>query len=400
MRFIALILLIFSWITPVLAQNDTNISQASSDTSLVEIDPMDSVEVSLLTCSPHEEIYSLYGHSALRWHDLRKTGPHAAEDLVFNWGIFNFAKPHFVLRFVFGLTDYELGVFPFAHFWPYYQKWGSSITEQVLNLTNDEKRRVQQALAENMKPENRVYRYNFFYDNCSSRPRDIIERIIEGKVEYQTREDYSPSFREMVRECNRNHDWSKFGNDMLLGLKADFKTNRQEQEFLPANLMYDFATAQVYKDGNYRPLVKEQRQIVQPGVQIIERDFLQTPMECAILFLLLSVCVMWIEWRRKKTLKWWDVLLMTVQGLAGCLLFVMIFSQHPTTSLNLNLLLLNPLPLFFIPAVIRRKGTRWWKLEITLLALYAIGSFFQSYPEGTMIVALSLLLRVIVNEKK
>jgi len=363
-------------------------------------DPMDSVEVSLLTCSPHEEIYSLYGHSALRWHDLHKEGPHAGEDWVFNWGIFNFNKPHFVLRFVFGLTDYELGTFPFSYFWPYYEQWGSSITEQVINLTNDEKRRVQKALAENLRAENRIYRYNFFYDNCSTRPRDIILHHIEGKVEFHEREGFAPTYREMVRQCNRNHDWSRFGNDLLLGVKADLKSSREEQEFLPENLMHDFATAQVYHEGNYRPLVKQQRQIVAPGVQIVERDFPVTPTACALLLLIFSVGMMWIEWRRKKTFKWWDVTLMTVQGLAGCILFVMIFSEHPTTSLNLNLLMLNPLPLFFIPAVIRRKHSRWWRIEITLLALFAIGSLIQSYPEGMMIVALSLLLRVIVNEKK
>ena len=91
---------------------------------------MDSVEVSLLTCSPHEEIYSLYGHTALRWHDLR-----SGEDLAFNWGIFNFKKPYFVLRFVFGLTDYELGAIPMKYFMEEYRSVGSSVTEQVLDLT-------------------------------------------------------------------------------------------------------------------------------------------------------------------------------------------------------------------------------------------------------------------------
>jgi len=103
---------------------------------------MDSVEVSLITCSPHEEIYSLYGHSAIRWHD-------GDQDLVFNWGMFSFSKPYFALRFVFGLTDYELAAYPFDVFWPYYQQWGSSVTEQVLNLTADEKRLLQEALAKN-----------------------------------------------------------------------------------------------------------------------------------------------------------------------------------------------------------------------------------------------------------
>ena len=384
---IAAITLTISNISPIFAQNDANNEIGGFETIGPEFDPMDSVEVSLLTCSPHEEIYSLYGHSALRWHE-------GQTDLVFNWGMFSFSKPYFALRFVFGLTDYELAAYPFERFWPYYQQWGSSITEQVLNLTNDEKRHLQKLLADNLDPENRVYRYNFFYNNCSTKPRDVVEKSINGQVIYNEREDYEPSFRDMVRECNRNHLWSKCGNDMLLGLKADLKTNRSEQEFLPMNLMQDFARAQIYKDGEYRPLVKEQRMLVMPGVQQIEPDFILSPTEMALILLAISLAIALYEWKRKKTAKWYDVLLMTVQGLAGIVLTVMIFSQHPTTSLNLNLLLFNPLPLLFIPAIIKGKRGLWRKVQLVMLILFAIGGIFQSYAEGIWIVALCLLTRL------
>ena len=358
------------------------------------LEQFDSIEVSLLTCSPHEEIYSLYGHSALRWHDMRQNGLNAGNDIVFNWGIFNFNKPYFVLRFVFGLTDYELGPIPYQPFCNYYQEWGSSVTEQVLNLTPEEKMRLQAALAENLKPENRIYRYNYFYDNCSTRPRDIIEKCLNGRLEYAQREDYTPSYREMVSLCTRNHPWATFGNDMLLGVKADFATDLREQEFLPENLMYDFDHAQIYAAGEYRPLVKERRIPVLPGVQVIEQDFPLSPMECALILLALTAVIMLIEWKSGKRQVWYDVILMTIQGLAGCVLFVMLFSQHPTTSTNLQILLLNPLPLFFIPSVIRQNVTRWQKILLTMIILYLIGSIFQHYAEGMIIVALSLLLRI------
>ena len=381
------ILLIVNNINPIFAQNDAKRVYYGSDSIEHKFDPMDSVEVSLLTCSPHEEIYSLYGHAALRWHS-------SDQDLVFNWGMFSFSKPYFVLRFVFGLTDYELAAYPFDRFWPYYQQWGSSITEQVLNLTNDEKRKLQMTLAENLREENRVYRYSFFYNNCSTKPRDVVEQSINGQVVYNEREDFKPTFREMVRECNRNHVWSKCGNDMLLGLKADLKTDRSEQEFLPMNLMHDFARAQIYKDGEYRPLVKEQRMLVAPGVQQIEPDFILSPREISLLLLIVSVGIALYEWKRKKIAKWWDVLLMTIQGLVGIVLTVMIFSQHPTTSLNLNLLLFNPLPLLFVPAIIKGKRNMWRKLQLAMLVLFAFGGLFQSYAEGIWIVALCLLIRL------
>ena len=380
------ILLSFSYITPINAHSAPNTENGAFVSVESNIDPMDSVEVSLLTCSPHEEIYSLYGHSAIRWHQ-------GDIDLVFNWGMFSFSKPYFALRFVFGLTDYELAAYPYERFWPYYQQWGSSVTEQVLNLTNDEKRTLQHLLSENLKEENRVYRYNFFYNNCSTKPRDVIEKSIEGQVIYEDHNDFQPTFREMVRECNRNHRWSKFGNDMLLGVKADLATTRQEQEFLPMNLMTDFAHAQIYKDGVYRRLVKEQRLLVAPGVQVIEQDFFLTPTEIAVLLLIISVCIALYEWKSSRVVKWWDVALMTVQGLVGIVLTVMIFSQHPTTSLNLNLLLFNPLPLLFIPAVIKGKRSLWTKLHLVMIILYALGGILQSYPESMWIVALCLLIR-------
>ncbi|MBR1504133.1 MAG: DUF4105 domain-containing protein [Prevotella sp.] len=359
----------------------------------------DSVEVSLLTCSPHEEIYSLYGHSALRWHDQK-----AGSDIVFNWGLFDFNKPYFVLRFVFGLTDYEVGGFPYPLFLQEYKYVGSSVTEQVLNLTNTEKARLKDALEENLKPENSVYRYNYFYDNCSTRPRDIVERCLEGKVEYQARDDYQPSYREIVRVCTRNHPWATFGNDILLGVKADFKTNLREQEFLPDNLLYDFDRAQIYSDGSYRPLVKERRVALQSGVQVIEADFPLTPTECVVGLLALSLLILWWEWRSKKTLVAWDMLLMLLQGLAGCVLFMMLFSQHPATSTNLQLLLLNPLPLVFLYSVIRGRRNRWWYLQVVLIGSFLMGSLIQDYAEGMLILALCLLLRscihLIIDKKK
>ena len=366
---------------------------ANAETLQDNLEKYDSIEVSLLTCSPHEEIYSLYGHTALRWHDLHQSGPSAGNDIAFNWGIFNFNKPYFVIRFVFGLTDYELGIMPFQYFCTYYEKWGSSVTEQVLNLSNEEKMKLEAALQKNLQPENRIYRYNYFYDNCSTRPRNIIEECINGKVEYAQHEDYTPSYREMVGVCTRNHPWGTFGNDILLGIKADFKTDMRQQEFLPDNLLYDFDRAQIYADGTYRPLVKERRMVVLPGVQIIENDFPLTPTECAVILLLIALLLRGLEWKLKKVFVWWDVLLMLAQGLAGCVLFAMIFSQHPTTSLNLQILLLNPLPLFFIPSIIRGKKTKWQNLLLVLVVLFFIGSLFQHYAEGMLILALSLLSR-------
>lgn len=355
--------------------------------------PMDSVEISLLTCQPHDEVYSLYGHTAIRYHDLREGGIDAA----FNYGTFNFNAPFFVARFVFGLTDYELGVYPYKYFQQEYRHYGSMVTEQVLNLTAEEKQALHDALAENCKPENSTYRYNFFYNNCTTKARDIIEQCINEKLEYAGREEYTPTYREMIHEMTRNHLWARFGNDLLLGIKADAKTTMREQEFLPGNLLYDFDRAQIYKDGTYRPLVKERRMAVPPGVQTIKSNFPLSPMQCSIILLVAGLVIFLIEWRLRKGFVAWEVLLMMTTGIIGIVLFLMLFSQHPTVSLNLQIILLNPLPWFFLWPVVRGKKNYYWHITLVLCILFLIGSLFQSYAEGIWSLALCLLLQSIFH---
>ena len=360
-----------------------------------DIPPMDSVEFSLLTCQPHDEVYSLYGHTAIRYHELRPGGL----DWAFNYGVFDFKKPHFVARFVFGLTDYELGAYPYKYFVKEYRRFGSMVTEQVLNLTDEEKMTLHDALAINLRPENKIYRYNYFYNNCTTKARDIIESCINGKVEYAGREDYTPSYRDMVHSMTRNNPWSRFGNDLLLGIKADWKTDLRQQEFLPGNLLYDFDHAQIYSNGSYRPLIKERRIAVPAGVQIIESGFPLTPLACAAILLAVGIVIFFFEWRKKRVFVLWDVLLMMTTGTIGIVLTLMLFSQHPTVSLNLQIILCNPLPWLFLWPVIRGRETRYWKITAILAVLFLIGSFFQCYAEGIHVLALCLLMQCYANMK-
>ena len=360
-----------------------------------DIPPMDSVEFSLLTCQPHDEVYSLYGHTAIRYHELRPGGL----DWAFNYGVFDFKKPHFVARFVFGLTDYELGAYPYKYFVKEYRRFGSMVTEQVLNLTDEEKMALHDALAINLRPENKIYRYNYFYNNCTTKARDIIESCINGKVEYAGREDYTPSYRDMVHSMTRNNPWSRFGNDLLLGIKADWKTDLRQQEFLPGNLLYDFDHAQIYSNGSYRPLIKERRIAVPAGVQIIESGFPLSPLACAAIILAVGIVIFFFEWRKKRIFVLWDVLLMITTGTIGIVLTLMLFSQHPTVSLNLQIILCNPLPWLFLWPVIRGRETRYWKITAILAVLFLIGSFFQCYAEGIHVLALCLLMQCYANMK-
>ncbi len=356
----------------------------------------DSIEVSLLTCQPHEEVYSLYGHTAIRY---RERGLQEV-DIAFNYGVFNFRKPFFVGRFVLGWTDYELGACPYPLFQEEYRRFGSRVTEQVLNLTQEEKLRLKQALVENMKDENRVYRYNYFYNNCTTKARDIIEQSLSGTLVYDdSHTDRQLTYRKMVHEMTKRHPWATFGNDILLGIRADLKTTQRQQEFLPHHLMNDFDHARILTNGQYRPLVKERRVAVEPGVQTAMSGFPLSPTTCAVVLSGLALILFAVQWRLRRTLLVWDLLLLTFQSVVGLLLFVMLFSEHPTTTLNLQFLLFNPLPLFYIYKVARRRNTCYWNISVLLLALFLIGGFWQSYAEGIWSLALCLLLQDVLHLK-
>lgn len=369
-----------------------NAKAQNTDSMMISI--MDSVEISLLTCSPHEAIYSLYGHTAIRINDQRN-----GEDLAVNYGLFSFEKPHFVLRFLFGLTDYEMGIEPFEAFCRQYRYYGSSVTQQVLNLTNEEKWNIVKAVNINYMPENSVYRYNYFYDNCTTRAVDMLTtHLADAHVVFEGEQQKYPSFREMVHGCLPHHPWNRFGNDMLLGVKADCKTTLREHQFLPANAMDDFRHAMIVgQDGSNRPLVLREEIVVPEGTQDVWKDFPLSPKDVFLIVLAITVLITLLEVYTKKVLWGYDALLMILCGLAGIVLFLMLFSQHPTVRVNLLLLLLNPLPLFFIWRMIRRARKRlpdrqyaWW---IILICLFFIGGIWQHYAEGIFLLASSLLIR-------
>ncbi len=358
--------------------------------------PMDSVEISLLTCQPHDEVYSLYGHTAIRYHDLRDDGI----DLAFNYGVFNFHEPHFVARFVFGLTNYELGAYPFRVFQEEYRRFGSQVTEQVLNLTADEKQKVQEALRINLLPENRIYRYNYFYNNCTTKARDVIEECINGEIKYADNQENKKTYRDIIHDMTERNPWSRFGNDLLLGIKADQPTTLRQQEFLPNNLMHDFTHATIYSEGHQRPLVKKESIVVEPGVQVVQDSFPLSPSTCGWLLAAIGLIIFLAERHWKKSFVVWDVILMVTTGIIGIVLFLMLFSQHPTVSINLQILLFNPLPWFFLWWVIRRKPHHYWEINFCLVIAFAIGSFFQTYAEGLSSLALCLLLQSIIHLDK
>ena len=306
----------------------------------------DSIRISLLTCAPGTEIYALFGHSAIRYEH-----PALQRDWVFNYGMFSFSEPNFVMRFVKGETDYQLGVIPYSYFEAEYAERGSSVYQQVLNLTAEEKVNLVKALQENYLPANRVYRYNYFYDNCTTRARDKIEECIDGKVVYTT-PTHEETFRDIIHEYTEGHEWSEFGIDLCLGADADKPIDLRQQMFAPFYMLEAARGAMIQRGDTLVPLVKEEFKVVDV-LRTPAPDFPLSPMAGACVLLAITLVVVGVGVRKGHISCIWDGFLFGLQGIGGCVIaFLFFFSVHPTVSSNWMLVLLNPIPLFYLPFMI------------------------------------------------
>ena len=347
----------------------------------------DSIQISLLTCSPGKEVWAQYGHTAIRYYDKGK-----GLDLAINYGIFSLDQTYFIPRFVLGMTDYRMGIQAMDDFLAQYSYEGRSVVEQVLNLSPKDKEVIFEALQENMKPENVVYRYNYFFHNCTTRARDMIVNHLHGRVVYPPAKP-DATFRSMIHKWNYKDKWSQFGEDLLLGVNADRKTTKSEQQFLPENLRVDFDKATY----NGKPLVKQTNELLPAETTEAEPSSLLSPIFIAFLFATISIIITLFSYRKQRVYWLWDAVLMLISGLIGIILFIMIFSQHPCVSLNFIIFFFNPLPLFFLYPTVKRKKTLWWKIWGILIIIGFLGRFIQEIPVPIIIVASFLLLHCIVH---
>ena len=353
---------------------------------------VDSVRISLLTCAPGSEIYALFGHSAIRYED-----PARGEDWVFNYGMFSFKDPNFVMRFVKGETDYQLGVIPFRYFEAEYALRGSSVYQQELNLTEAEKGKLIGLLRENYLPANRVYRYNYFYDNCTTRARDKIEESIAGKVVYPA-SDKVVSYRDILHEFTAGSKWSEFGIDLCLGSEADEPIDERKQMFAPFYMLAAARGAQIQRGDEVVPFVREETQIVEAELED-EPAFPLSPMTCALLLLACTIALVIRGIKKGRQCLVWNALMFALQGLGGCIIaFLFFFSLHPTVGSNWLIILFNPLPLLYLPVMIvrgmkqQKDPYHWYNAVVLTLFIILMPVLPQEFNPTVLPLALSLIL--------
>lgn len=335
------------------------------------------LRISLLTCGPGEDLYSTWGHTAIRVVE-RNTG----RDIIFNYGTFDFEDPDFYSKFTRGKLLYSVSVSSYADFLYEYQYEGRSVIEQLLDLSCEEKEKLFTALRFNAQEENKYYKYDFALDNCSTRPRDMIIRNKRDSITFKkVFPPPTPSFRNIIHEnLNKyNHDWSKFGIDLALGSRLDKIPTDLQSMFLPYYVMEGFDSASV----NNTPVVQSKRIALNQIKREEEKPFF-TPLVFSVSLLLVFGA---LSFTRTKwaagIINIFDVTYFLILGLLGCFLLFMWFgTDHYWCKNNYNLLWALPthLPVAFVALRNKQWVKKYFKICMIIYGLLVI--FWGFLPQG------------------
>ncbi len=327
-------------------------------------------EVSLVTCSPGEELYEAFGHTAIRIHD-----PNMEFDAVYNYGTFNFNQPNFYGNFVMGRSMYMLAVNRYANFVRSYQYYNRSVREQFLDMTLEEKQLLFDKLTWNAKKENREYLYDYFFDNCSTRPRDIIMEAMGGKIEFDTTR--LPEERLSIRELTDlyiidEQPWGDLGIDLCLGAVIDDPATAMQYMYLPEKLEEAFDNAYIEKNGERIPLVK-QKQTTFQAAPVVEQKSWFVPQIVFVAILLFSAVFLTIFRVAGKSTRIFEGLVFMITSFIGFNgVFLWFFTNHFSADYNWNILWSLPTNAIFGYAIMKKNRPQWTRYyALFLIVLYA-----------------------------
>lgn len=352
------------------------------------------VRVSILTCSAGEELYSTYGHSAVRVQDSAR-----GTDKVYNYGTFNFSDPDFYWKFTRGKLLYYVAEDNYQDFMREYIYDKRGVQEQVLDLTGAESVSIRNFLLNNSKEENKYYHYDFLFDNCSTRIRDLLQKTLGSELHFgKVISDDSVSFRTYLNEYERNLHWERFGINLLMSDQVDDNMSNEQSFFLPDFLMRGIGLATFHN----KPLVKE-------TLQILPAPFLMhhPPNRPRTIFwiLLLVILVSSFIPSIKRNLIYFDILFFMLLGLLGCFMLFMWFgTDHKVCAWNRNLLWAFPLHLVFAILVSRKSEliSEYAKYASMLLGVSVVYSLFaeQEYIKEITPIILLIFLRLSAYSKR
>jgi len=362
-------------------------------------------EVSLLTADPGTELYSSFGHSAIR---MREIGPDG-RDLVFNFGTFDFDTPNFYGKFATGKLNYMLSVAPYDRFIIEYDYYKRGLREQVLDLNQEQKDFLLQHLDAQYDPARRFYKYDFFYNNCATKIRDAFEIAMGEQLVWSDSIAEEKTFRNLIDEFVLPLPWADFGIDLALGAVIDRPATELEKQFLPTYMEQAFANATIFENGVSRPLVKQSRVLL----EYPKEDAQQSLFNPTVVFWLIAVVFAALTlygFKKGKLMKGLDVAFFGILGILGLVVaFLWFFTDHSATALNWNILWAFPGHLVLVWGLVARPNAAWipsyllFVLGITVVVLLLWMFGVQSFSPALVPILLLLLLRanfLFYNRKK
>lgn len=356
----------------------------------------ENIQVSLLTVEPRPNaVYTIFGHTALRISDQEQN-----IDIVLNWGMFSFDEPNFIYRFLIGETDYYLGTSPYNYFIYGYSMGNSSVTEQILNIPEEKKKELIRIIEKNLLPENVEYRYNFLFDNCTSRVRDIIEEVVgnSGKFQLVYPEQEKPiTFRELIHEYTAPYPWLEFGIDLLIGNGADSLVCMRNELWLPEKLQkaYDHSFY-TDNDGNKQNLVISSKSLLQSKPEKkTSLGILNSPTIMGFILFFIISGIIFAAYKMKRRFRIPLALLFLFFGVGGCIVAITGFvSTHPCTWPNWNIAWINPLLLIGFAGFFSKRIHKWsaWYHGLNFVLLSMVLLAWYWIPQGMNIACIPFIL--------
>ncbi len=344
----------------------------------------------LITCGPGTETYSIYGHSALRVLINRS-------DTIYNWGVFDFSTPNFAWKFAKGRLDYLLDLESFERFLQSYFYEKRYVLSQKINLDPVETKQLLLLINENLKPENLKYRYDFFYDDCSTRIRDLIEKSTGDKLVYPSAEETgSPTFREMVGRYQKPYSWLQFGIDLIMGSPGDKKADFRDRMFLPIPLKDGLSAAAINRSGQMIPLLQVPDVILDFETPSVKPDFFLTPFFIfGALMLLILLLSLFLNGKTFNDLT--DILLYSIFSILSVfMIFFNFFTDHQQMRLNFNMIWLNPFLIICLFSILFNwSGKFWFRILFFISAAFIVASLFL--PQAFNIAIYPLVLIILMR---
>ena len=362
-------------------------------------------EVSLLTADPGTELYSSFGHSAIR---MREIGPDG-RDLVFNFGTFDFDTPNFYGKFATGKLNYMLSVVPYDRFIVEYDYYKRGLREQVLDLNQEQKDFLLQHLDAQYDPARRFYKYDFFYNNCATKIRDAFEIAMGEQLVWSDSIAEEKTFRNLIDEFVLPLPWADFGIDLALGAVIDRPATELEKQFLPTYMEQAFANATIFENGVSRPLVKQSRVLLEYPKEVAQQSILNPTVVFWLLAIVFAALTLY-GFKKGKLMKGLDIAFFGVLGILGIVVtFLWFFTDHSATLWNWNILWAFPGHLVLVWGLVARPNAAWISsyllfvlgATVVVLLLWMFG--VQSFYPALVPILLLLLLRanfLFYNRKK